>query len=311
MGITKRYRLVIDYEVEVSDWEPSGWHSGESYPDFGTPGFDEWAENQHRLFDAVLKDPKRVEHMCKRSVLDTLEMDLERVRRQFEVPSEDALFAETFAEMCPKDRAYWENICGEHLFSENADFVTYRFQSFVQSCTIQNLETGELIEAQPDEAEPLENHSSDGGSIFLDAEAFGTWAGPQEAGLWPERHKVEGYAPNAKRLEEMRKQVSLTLELPGGIKKFLQQFVIHRTIFRYVNGDAPNAVVSDEQITLEANEWVAGNPALSKQDVSCLKVLLRKFGLPKLFRHNFVQDMRKETFAGFCQAVLQNQRFWD
>lgn len=301
MGITKRYRLVIDYEVEVSDWEPSGWHSGESDPDFGTPGFDEWAENQHRLFDAVIKDPKRVEQMCQRSVLDTLEMDLERVRRQFAVPSEDALFAETFAEMPPKDKMYWENICREQMFSENADFVTYRFQPFVQSCTIQNLETGELIEAQPEQAEPLENHSSDGGSIFSGAEAFGTWADPQ----------VERYEPNAKKVEEMRKQVSLSGELPGSIKKFLQLFVIHRTIFAHVNPDTPNAVCSDEQITQEANGWVASNPALSKQDLSCLKALLRKLGLPKVFRHNFVQDMRKETFAGLCQAVLQNQRFWD
>ena len=101
MGMTKRYRLVIDYEVEVSDWETSGWHGAQHYPDFGTPGFEEWAENQRRLFDAVMKNPKRVEHMCQRSVLDALEMDLADVRRQFAVPTDDALFAETFAEMSP------------------------------------------------------------------------------------------------------------------------------------------------------------------------------------------------------------------
>ena len=39
MGITKRYRLIIDYEVEVSDWELSGWHRQDFYPDFGNTWF--------------------------------------------------------------------------------------------------------------------------------------------------------------------------------------------------------------------------------------------------------------------------------
>ncbi|PYP90056.1 MAG: hypothetical protein DMG65_12595 [Candidatus Angelobacter sp. Gp1-AA117] len=76
MGTTKRYRLVIDYEVEVLDWEPSGWHGPHFHTDAGTNGFKEWAENQRRLFDAVTKDPRRMEQMCQRSVLDALEMGL-------------------------------------------------------------------------------------------------------------------------------------------------------------------------------------------------------------------------------------------
>jgi hypothetical protein len=153
MSIKKRYRLVIDYEVEVTDWQPSGWHSGKDFRDFGTPSFNEWAENQRRLFDAVLKDPKRVEQLCQRSVLDALETDVGDVRRQFAVPEEDDLFTETFAEMSEKDKAYWENICDEGLFAENADFVTYRFQPSVTTCSIQNQETGELIETQPEDIE--------------------------------------------------------------------------------------------------------------------------------------------------------------
>jgi hypothetical protein len=36
--------------------------------------------------------------------------------------------------------------------------------------------------------------------------------------------------------------------------------------------------------------------------------MLSKLGVPKLFRHNFVQDMRKKTFDGLCRAVLQHER---
>jgi hypothetical protein len=154
MSITKRYRLVIDYEVEVTDWQPSGWHAAKDFADFGTPSFNEWADNQRRLFDAVLKDPKRVERMCQRSVLDALEMDVEDVRRQFSVPQEEILYAETFAEMSEKDKLYWENICDKGLFSENADFVTYRFRSSVTGCTMQNVETGGMIEDRHD-TEPV------------------------------------------------------------------------------------------------------------------------------------------------------------
>jgi hypothetical protein len=144
MGITKRYRLVIDYEVDVTDFEPSGWHDRTEYRDFGTPGFNEWTDNQRRLFEALLKNPRRVEQMCQRSLLDALETDYGEVRYQFAVPEEDDLYAETFAEMSPQDRAYWEDICDEDLFPENADFVTYRFQPLISSCTLQNLENGRV-----------------------------------------------------------------------------------------------------------------------------------------------------------------------
>jgi hypothetical protein len=291
MGITKRYRLVIDYEVEVSDWETTGWHGPDFYRDFGTPEFNELAENQRRLFDAVMKDPKRVDQMCQRSLLDTLEMDLGNVRRQFAVPAEDNLYGETFAEMSPEDREWWENICREGLFAENADFVTYRFQPHVQSCTMQNLETGELIEGQP-------YQPSNGDSVFHGAEAFGTWARPE----------VERYDRNDEELEEMRKQVSLAEELPESVKEFLQRFVIQRTIFTHVNPDTPNAMCSDEQIIREANEWVADNPVLSNQDLLCLKRILNKLDLRKFFRHNFIQDMRKRTFDRLCRAVLQHEQ---
>jgi len=298
MGTTKRYRLVIDYEVEVSDWEPSGWYTAQDDPDFGTPGFEELAEKQRRLFDAVLKDPKRVEQICQRSLLDTLEMDLGNVRRQFAVPAEDDLYQETFSEMSPEDREYWENICREGLFAENADFVTYRFQPHVQSCTMQNLETGELIETQPYETAPPLNQPSNGGSVFHGVEAFRPWA----------ELEAKRYEPNAKKLEEMRKQVSLAGELPESIKEFLQLFVIHRTIFTHVNPDSPYAMCSDEQIIREANEWVASNPVLFNQDLLCLKRILNKLDLRKFFRHNFIQDMRKKTFDRLCRAVLQHEQ---
>lgn len=291
MGITKRYRLVIDYEVEVSDWEPTGWHDPESYPDFGTPEFNEWAENQRRLFDTVLKDPKRVEQICQRSVLDTLESDLDDVSRQFAVPAEDDLYEATFAEMSPEDREWWENICREGLFAENADFVTYRFQPHVQSCTMQNLETGELVEEQPYQL-------TNGDSVFHGTEAFGTWARPE----------VQRYEPNDEEFEEMRKQVSLAEELPESVKEFLQRFIIQRTIFTHVNPDTPNAMCSDEQIIREANEWVANNPVLSNQDLLCLKKILSKLDLRKFFRHNFIQDMRKRPFDRLCRAVLQHEQ---
>lgn len=164
MSITKRYRLVIDYEVKVTDFEPSDWHGPNFYPDFGTPGFNEWADNQRRLFDAVITDPKRVEKLCQGSLLSSLEVDVRDVQRQFAVPTEDDLYAETFAEMSPEDREYWENICRERLFAENANFVTYRFQPHVQICTMQNLETGELLEGQP-------YQPSNEDSVFHGAEA--------------------------------------------------------------------------------------------------------------------------------------------
>jgi len=201
--------------------------------------------------------------------------------------------------MSPQDRAYWENICREQLFAENADFVTYRFQPFVQSCTMQNLETGELIEAQPDDTADALNQSSNGENILLGVETFGTWAEPED----------QLYEPHAEKLEEMRKQVSLPGELPESIKEFLQRFVIRRTISSHVNPDTTNAVCSDEEITRQANEWVTSNSVLSKQDLSCLKTILRDLGFPKLFRHNLVQDMRKKTFGDLYRTVLQNEQF--
>jgi hypothetical protein len=301
MAITKRYRLVIDYEVDVSDWEPSGWHAAQDHPDFGTPGFDEWAENQRRLFDAFMTDPKRVEQMCRRSVLDAMETDAEDVRRQFLVPEEDSLFQETFAEMSPQDRAYWANICRKGLFSENADFVTYRFQPVIRNCTMQNLETEELVEAEPDRAEPLPLPvlRSNGSSVFHGIEAFGTWAQPE-----PEPHE-----PDWEKLGSLRKQVVLEESLPGNAKKFLQTFVLHRTAFADVTPDSRGTQISEDQIVQQANEWVASNSALSKQDLSCLKTTMRKFGLPKLFRQTFLQDMRRKNFQELCRAVSKENRF--
>jgi len=163
---------------------------------------------------------------------------------------------------------------------------------------MQNVETGELIEAQPCDIESPLNQLFDGESSFDGAEAFGTWARPE----------VERYDPNDEEFEEMRKQVSLSEELPESVKEFLQRFVIQRTIFTHVNPDTPNAVCSDEQIIREANEWVANNPVLSNQDLLCLKRILNTLDLRKFFRHNFIQDMRKKTFDRLCRAVSQHER---
>ena len=298
MAITKRYRLVIDYEVEVSDFEPSGWHGPKYYPDFGTPGFNEWAENQRRLFESVLTNPNRVEQMCQRSVLNSLEFDLGRVGNKFSVPKTDDLYAETFAEMSDNDKTYWANICHKGSFWDEADFVTYRFQPFVQNCTLQNLETGELIETKSYRlerpfAEPLGEET-----VSRHVEAFGTWAEPEAA----------RYEPDATKLEDMRKQVSLKEELPESIRKFLQLFAILRTIFTHVNPESPNGSCNDEQIIREANEWVTSNPLLSKQDLSCLKRLFRDLDLSNFLRHNFLQDMRKKNFGDLCREIMRYER---
>lgn len=302
MSTKKRYRLVIDYEVEVSDWEPSGWHAAQEYPDFGTPGFDEWAENQRRLFDAFMKDPKRVEQMCRTAIVSALETDVDDVRRQFVVPEEDSLFQETFAEMSPEDRAYWENICREGLFCENADFVTYRFQPLIENCTMQSLETGELVEVRAEKEPvtfPLPLRSSNEISVFHGVEVFGTWAKPD-----PEPH-----GPNWKKIEALRKEVTLEDTLPGHVKKFLQTFVLCRTTSAHVTSHAPREEISNDQLVQHANEWVKSNSVLGKEDLSCLKTTMRKFGLPKLFRQSFLQDMRRKNFQELCRAVSKENRF--
>lgn len=146
MSITKRYRVVIDYEVEISDWSPTGWdQSG----DAGTPDKD-WANRQRRLFEALIKSPKRLENYCLRTVWDALQEPdaLAHAQESENLPTEDDLLMQTFNRLPPSDVAEWEESIAKDLFFEDSEFVRYRFQPSMQNLTLECLGTEGQIECE-------------------------------------------------------------------------------------------------------------------------------------------------------------------
>jgi hypothetical protein len=133
MSITKRYRVVLDYEVEIRDWsEESLADEYAGYEDVGTPEFTEWEGHQQRLFEALMKDPNRVEQFCQRAVLDLASWD--GAEKEFDVPSENDLIVDAFKDLSPADAAYWRG-------SFNGEF----FYPSMVSCTFQSLETDDEV----------------------------------------------------------------------------------------------------------------------------------------------------------------------
>ena len=172
MSIKKHYRVVIDYEVEVEDWSEAALKSERRYyVDAGTPEFAEWEESQRRLFEALLKDPRRVEQCCQRAVLDTADLDLESViyDQRLDVPVQDDLIIQAFENLSPADAAHWREASHYNDFFEESAIVRSRIRPRMLTCTLQNVETGEAINAR----EPAPDQQD----IFIDdPELPGSWA---------------------------------------------------------------------------------------------------------------------------------------
>lgn len=145
MSITKRYRVVIDYEVVVDDWSASGWDQRE----FGTTDKD-WANRQRRLFEALIRNSKRLEQYCQRLLLDDLQDGeaLTHIEGFEHLPSEDDLLMQTFEQLSANDVAEWEEGISKDFFFEDSEFVRYRFQPSMQNFTLECLGTQGQIECE-------------------------------------------------------------------------------------------------------------------------------------------------------------------
>ncbi|HEX3093510.1 MAG TPA: hypothetical protein VHW72_12850, partial [Candidatus Angelobacter sp.] len=156
----------------------------------------------------------------------------------------------------------------------------------LKRCTLQNLETGEEIEAQPHEPK-------DGESFIHGVEAFGTWAEDGDDSVPDEILDQISFSG-----------IGLNEFMPPDIKEFLQGYALLRTVFTHVDPVTREAEYTHKQIAKECNEWLQNNPALTKDDLSCLKTYLRKQAYPKVHLHNLLQDMRGKTFFDLSKAFL-------
>jgi hypothetical protein len=288
MAITKRYRFVVDYEVQVEDWtdaELAGareeYKQVQDYPD--------WEEKQRKLFVQLTKNPERLEQYCRRALLDVAELDLESLHQQFHVPEENELLAQAFEELPSEEVKYWNELFQSEWFFENTQLTRDRIQPYLTSCKVVNVETGDEIRSKS-------NEPGEGETFVHSVEAFGTWADDDDNDDDPD-------------LAEMLNQISLPKAstndiIPADIKEFLQGFAVARTVFTHVDPVTREAEYTREQIAKECNEWVKNNSIFTKDDLSCLRQLLRKQGYSKLHLHNLLQDMRGKTFFDLSKAFL-------
>lgn len=104
--------------------------------------------------------------------------------------------------------------------------------------------------------------------------------------------------------------LSVKREVPwGGYHKemegFVNAFAVARTVFVHIDSATQTATLNEDELHREVNEWLKNNPVLTKEDLACMKQLLRQMGIPKLIWQNLVRDMRGKTFHDLRKAVLQ------
>ena len=117
--------------------------------------------------------------------------------------------------------------------------------------------------------------------------------------------------PSIKTLHELENSglINIKAEVPWSgyheeMEEFIETFAVARTIFAHVDPETQTATLSDDDLHREVNEWLKSNPVFTKQDLVCMKSLLRKSGIPKLIWQTLTQDMRGKTYRDLCKAVL-------
>lgn len=168
--ITKRYRVVIDYEVAVEDWPDDALAKSGLNHSGNRAEIEDWQNRQMKLFEAIMKDPRRVDQVCQRALLDVIEGDLEDELGldQFVVPEEDQLIFDAFKDLSPDDAKYWNEELQSESFYESSLLARAQFNPCMMKCTLQDLDTGTEIQRRSPSASQGYKH------VLRHLEAFGS-----------------------------------------------------------------------------------------------------------------------------------------
>jgi hypothetical protein len=128
-----------------------------------------------------------------------------------------------------------------------------------------------------------------------------------------DRHLGKDHVPvteeELERIEEALQETEAVLTnhpkepLPEEIKHFVQMFAHLRTVKTHIDPETNVGECTDEQLVSEINAWIKKNPVFTKDDLDCMKIFLRRLGVPKQTQHALLQDMREKTFYDLCLMI--------